>query len=104
MEGYQITFFTEQGRRHKGRQLAIWLMEAAKDLGIRGATLVSASQGFGHHGRWHSAHFFELSDQPLEIIMAVTPPQCDQLFKLLVEEKVRLVYVKAPVEFGLLGE
>ena len=34
--------------------------------------LVAATEGFGHHRRIHSAHFFELADQPVEVIMAVT--------------------------------
>jgi PII-like signaling protein len=104
MKGYQITFYTQQDRHHAHRPLAEWLMLAAKDLGIRGATIVAASEGFGHSRRIHSAHFFELADQPQEVVMAVTEEEATRLFDLLLAEGVHLFYVKSAVEFGVLGE
>jgi len=103
MNGYQITFFTQQDRRHHGRPLADWLVRLAKEMDLHGATLVPASEGFGHHGRIHSAHFFELTDQPLEVLMAVTADEAERLFERLKAEGVQLFYVKIPVEFGTLG-
>ena len=70
MKGYQITFFTQQDRRHKHHPMAEWLMLAARDLGVRGATVVAGSEGFGQHRRIHSAHFFELADQPPLLLLA----------------------------------
>jgi PII-like signaling protein len=102
--GYQITFFTQQSRRHKGKPLADWLVHLAHDLGISGATVVPGSEGFGHHGRIHAARFFELADQPLEVQMAVTREEAERLFERLKAEGVHLFYVKTPVEFGVLGE
>lgn len=104
MNGYQITFFTQQDRRHGKQPLAEWLIALARELGLRGATLVSGTEGFGRDGRVHSAHFFELADQPLEVAMAVTEAQATQLFARLREEKVRLFYIKTAVEFGTLGD
>lgn len=104
MKGYQITFYTQQDRHHAHKPLAEWLMLAAKDLGIRGATIVAASEGFGHSRRIHSAHFFELADQPQEVVMAVTEEEATRLFDLLLAEGVHLFYVKSAVEFGVLGE
>jgi len=103
MNGYQITFFTQQDRRHHGRPLADWLVRLAKEMDLHGATLIPASEGFGHHGRIHSAHFFELADQPLEVLMAVTADEAERLFERLKAEGVQLFYVKTPVEFGTLG-
>lgn len=104
MKGYQITFFTQQDRRHKGQPLAEWLMLAARDLGIRGATILNASEGYGHHGRIHSAHFFELADQPQEIVLAALgEDEAQALFALLQDEGVQLFYVKTPVEYGIVG-
>lgn len=104
MNGYQITFFTQQDKRHQGKPLADWLLHLAQEMGLRGATLIAGSEGFGHHGRIHSAHFFELADQPLEVLMAVTAEESDRLFERLRAEGVHLFYVKTPVEFGTLGE
>ena len=104
MKGYQITFFTQQDRRHHHKPMAEWLMLAARDLGVRGATIIAASEGYGQHHRIHSAHFFELADQPQEIVMAVTEEESERLFEFLKKEGVHLFYAKTQVEFGILGE
>jgi PII-like signaling protein len=104
MNGYQITFFTQQNHRHKGKPLGDWLVHLAKELGLRGATLMAAGEGFGHHGRIHSAHFFELTDQPQEVVMALSAEETDRLFERLKAEGAHLFYVKMAVEFGTLGE
>lgn len=104
MNGYQITFFTHQDKRHKGKPLGDWLVHLAQELGLRGATLLAGGEGFGHHRRLHSAHFFELADQPVEIMIAATVAEADKLFARLQAEDVHLFYVKTPVEFGMLGE
>lgn len=53
MNGYQITFFTHQDNRHKGKQVGEWLVHLAQELGLGlvlgGATLIAGGEGFGHH-------------------------------------------------------
>ena len=104
MNGFQLTFFTQQNREHGDSLLAEWLVEEAKRLGIRGATLLTASEGFGHDGRFHSAGFFDLADQPVQVVMAVSATEVEQLFARLKDQGVRIFYTKAPVEFGMTGE
>ena len=104
MKGYQITFFTQQDKRHHHKSMAEWLMLTARELGLRGATIVAASEGFGHKGRVHSAHFFDLADQPQEVTLACSHEELDRLFARLRQEGVHLFYVKSEVEFGVLGE
>lgn len=103
MNGYQITFFTRQDRRHHGKPLADWLVHLADELGLRGATLIPASEGIGHDHRLHAARFFELTDQPLCVLMAVTAGECARLFERLEAEGVEVFYVKTAVEFGATG-
>ena len=104
MQGYQLTFFTQQDRRHHGTPLAHWLLEEARAMGIGGATLIAASEGFGRLRRIHAAHFLELADQPQEVVMAVTAEQAERLFGRLKAEKLRIFYSKTPIEFGTTGE
>jgi PII-like signaling protein len=104
MHGYQVTFFTQQNRRHRHMPLAEWLMVTARDLGVSGATVVAASEGFGAHRRIHSTHFFDLADQPQEVVMALTEDEAARLFDHLIAEGVHVFYVKTAVEFGVLGE
>jgi PII-like signaling protein len=71
---------------------------------LRGATIVPASEGFGRHQRIYSAHFFELADQPQEVVMAVTEDEAAQLFAYLEALDVQIFYIKAPAEFGISGK
>ena len=103
MNGYQITFFTVQGHRHKGKPVADWLVHIAKEMGLTGATLIGGSEGFGHHRRMHSVHFIELTDQPLEVVMILGAEEADRLFDRLNREDVHLFYAKTPTEFGTIG-
>ena len=69
MRGWQLTFYTQQGRSHGTRSIAEWLVAEAKALGISGATMSAAQGGYGRDGRLHWANFFELAEQPLEVTM-----------------------------------
>ncbi len=103
MKGYQLTFFTQQDRQHNHAPLGEWLLQAAMKLGIGGATLIVATEGFGHDRRLHAAHFFELADQPIEVTMAVSEQQAERMFEYLEQESVKVFYVKTPIEFGVTG-
>ena len=104
MNGYQLTFFTQQDRKHDHMSLGEWLVQAAQKLGIGGATLIIAAEGFGHDRKLHSAHFFELTDQPIEVTMAVNEQEAERMFAHLKQEGINVFYVKTPIEFGMTGE
>jgi uncharacterized protein len=104
MNGYQLTLFTVRNRTHAGRPIGQWLLEEAKRLGIRGASLISASEGFGQHSHVHSARFFELGDQPVEVTMALSTEELTRFMARLKEEQLKLFYTKVPIEFGTTGE
>jgi PII-like signaling protein len=103
MQGFQITLMTEQSRRIGKQTATEWLLHAAKELGITGATVMTGSESVGSDGKRHSARFFELSDQPIEVVFAVTEPQADALFERIAAVPVRLFYIKTPIEFGSVG-
>jgi len=46
MNGVQVTFFTQPNRRHYGRALPDWLLHLAEELGLCGATVFPASEGW----------------------------------------------------------
>ena len=101
--GYQLTFFTQNDHRHHGKPLGHWLVEEARAMGIGGATLIAGSEGFGHHRRLHSAHLIDLSEQPVEVVMAVTEDEAERFFAKLQAEGVKVFYSRTPVEFGTTG-
>ena len=101
MKGYQLTFSTLQGRKHpSGDEISQWLLKTATSLGIQGVTIIHASEGIGRDGKRHSAHFFELTDEPIEVILNVSEEKCNALFNLLEEEKLGFFYTKTAIEFG----
>ncbi|MEX5497380.1 DUF190 domain-containing protein [Pseudomonas syringae] len=104
MKGFLVTFFTQQNRRYQGKMLGDWIVDLAKELGLRGATLSTDIEGFGHTGRLHSSHFFEMADQPTEIRLAITEDESEKLFKRLELEDISLFYIKTPIEMGFVGK
>ena len=65
---------------------------------------MTATQGFGHDGNLHSAHFFELRDQSIEITMALSQADIELMFTRLREEEINVFFVKTPIEYGMSGE
>jgi PII-like signaling protein len=103
MQGFQITFITEQDRRIERKPVTEWLLQLAKELHISGCTTFSGMESFGSDGHRHSAKFFELNDQPVEIVMAVTHEQADLLLERIGATETRLFYIKSPIEYGEIG-
>jgi PII-like signaling protein len=97
-------FFTYQDLEHRGKPLARWLIEEAHAMGIGGATLAAADEGFGSHRRIHSAHFIELAGRPVDVMMVVTVDEAERLLAKLDAEEVSVFYTKVPIEFGTTGE
>ncbi len=103
MIGYQLSFFTSQNHKHRGKPVSEWIIEHAHKIGIRGATLLNATEGYGQHRRIHSTHFFDLSEQPQEIVLAVTEEEANKLFAVIRDEAIKVFYTKSKIEFGMLG-
>lgn len=68
-----------------------------------GATVTHGDKGIDHTGKLHSARFFELIDEPIQVQFALTDIQTEQLFDRLNHEEVSIFYVKTPVQFGTVG-
>lgn len=100
MEGFLLTLFTQEHRIHEGMPLAKWILELAREMGVRGATLTSATTGFGHDGRLHSDRYFDLEDRPQQVTMALGPQELEQIMSRLAKEELNIFYTKTPISFG----
>lgn len=100
MEGYIVTFFTQENREHNNTSVASWIVEEAKQLGVRGATLSYGQEGYGHDGRFHSGYYFDLEDRPQQVVLALTFDEFDKLFFRIKQQKLRIFYTKVRAEFG----
>ena len=100
MDGYRLVFSTIRGRKHNNMQIHEWLIEKAKEIGIEGATVIEALEGYGRNKNLHSATFFELVDEPIEIIFLADEERCKKLFEMIKEENLSIFYSKSKTEFG----
>jgi len=105
MQGVYLEFYVQENRRHDGILAYEWLLETARKLGLHGGSAFRAIAGFGRHGRLHEAHFFELAGElSVEVRFALTEAEADRLLAHLAGEKLRLFYVKVPLEMGVVGD
>ncbi len=103
-KGFLITFFSQRSREYEDRPLARWIIDQAMQLGIRGATLSTAQEGFGHDGRYHSNGYFDMQDPPQRLTMAVTASECEALFALMKANELKVFFTKEEIEFGFTSE
>lgn len=101
MQGYQLSFFTQQDRTHNNQWLGDRIVEEARCIGIKGATLFTAAEGFGRERKLHFAGHFDMSDQPIEVTMAVSEDDAKIFLEHLKHEEVNVFYIKSPIEFGM---
>ena len=105
MQGVYLKFYVPENRRHDGLLAYEWLLEVARKLGIHGGSAFRAIAGFGRDGRLHEEHFFELAgDLSVEVGFALTEADADKLLAHLAGEKLRLFFIKLPLEMGIVGE
>jgi PII-like signaling protein len=105
MQGIYLKFYVQENRRHHGILAYEWLLEAAQKLGIHGGSAFRAIAGFGRHGRLHEEHFFELAgDVSVEVGFALTEEEAQKLLAHLAGEKLRMFYIKVPLEMGVVGD
>jgi len=104
MQGYQMVFYTQQNHYHHRMPVGEWLMALVAELQLSGATLNTAQQGIGRSHHRHSAHFFDLVDQPVQVTVVASVAECQKLLdRLETEPDLDLFYVKMPVELGCIG-
>ena len=105
MQGIYLKFYVQEKRRYHGLLAYEWRLEAAKKLGIHGGSAFRAIAGFGRHGKLHEEHFFELAgDVSVEVGFALTEEEAQKLLAHLAGEKLRMFYIKVPLEMGVIGD
>ncbi len=104
MKGIQLKLYTHEHRKHKGILLYEWLLNRARELELHGGSAFRALAGFGRDGVIEEEHFFELaSNVPVEVVFILTQEECDSFLDLLRNEKLNILFVKIPVEFGVIN-
>lgn len=102
MEGYRLTFYTQQNRQYEGKTVAQWVMDEAIKQGVKGVTLNASVEGIGHDGQSHIVNMFDQSEQPLQVIIVLEKAQCDALLESFKGRGLNIFYTRTEVEFGYL--
>jgi hypothetical protein len=95
--GKLLRIFIGDSDRWKGRPLHQALVEAAREHGLAGATVLHGTMGFGAHSRMHTAAILRLSTDLPIIVEIVDLPERIQAFLPIVDEMVQegLVTIEA---------
>jgi PII-like signaling protein len=68
--GKLLRIFLSEADRHAGQPLYQWIVEAARDQGLAGATVLRGLEGYGAHSRLHVAKVMRLSTE-LPIVIEI---------------------------------
>ncbi|MFC3283440.1 DUF190 domain-containing protein [Litchfieldella rifensis] len=101
--GYEVIFMAPQSRRHKGKRATDAVVECARALGIRRMTRRLDVEGAGENGHLHSAHFFELDDQPVELMYVLEDDLAERLIDAVDQAGIPVFCLRRRVEYGHLG-
>ncbi|TKC81651.1 DUF190 domain-containing protein [Trinickia terrae] len=105
MKGSQLTVYAaNQSHRKNHKTVVDWILDETTKADIQGATVIEVTEGYGAHGKYHAARFFELADQPVAVAVTAADGKIDALLDSLRQGGVRLFYTRYPVEYGVLGE
>lgn len=105
-DGLQLRIFIGEQDRYDNQPLHQWLVTAAHEQGIAGASVLRGLEGFGADTRLHTARVLRLStDLPLVIEIVDRPEKIEAFLAtvddvleqgLVTVEKVRMKFFRAP--------
>jgi PII-like signaling protein len=76
--GLRLRMFIRDSDRWEGKSLYLALLEAAREAGVDGGTVLRGMAGFGSHGRIRTSRIVEISpDLPLVVEIVDTPEQIE---------------------------
>ena len=77
-DGCLLRIYIGESDKHDGKPLYEWLVRAAREHGLAGATVLRGIEGFGAHSRLHTAKILRLSeDLPLVVEIVDTTEKID---------------------------
>lgn len=104
MKGYELIFMAPRSRRHHGKPVLDAVIDIARSQGIARYTRRINAEGSGTTGHVHSAHFFELADEPEELMLVVDEAAADRLVQAVEAQGVYVFLVRRPVDYRQLGQ
>lgn len=103
MKGDELIFMAPRSRRH-GRELVLdAVIRIAREHGVTRHTRRTDTESIGIGGRSHSAHFFELADEPEEVCFILANGKTDELMQAVNAEGLCVFCIRREIEFFQFG-
>lgn len=82
--GKLLRIFLGENDRHEGRPLYEWIVRAARENGLAGATVLRGLEGYGAASRLHTAKILRLSsDLPIVVEIVDTEEKIESFLALI---------------------
>jgi hypothetical protein len=83
-DGKLLRIFIGENDKHEGLPLFEWIVRTAREQGLAGATVLRGLEGFGAHGRLHTAKILRLSnDLPIIVEIVDTEEKIETFLPLI---------------------
>lgn len=104
MKGKELVFMAPRSRHHHGQPVMDAILHIAQSQGIKHYIRNYYAEGSDAQGHVHSAHFFELTDEPEELKIILGNARAKALYEEVVRQRIRVFCLQRPVEYDMLGE
>lgn len=85
-QGHLLRIFIGESDKHEGMPLYEWIVRAARENGIAGATVLRGLEGFGAHSRIHTSKILRVSeDLPIVIEIVDTLEKIEKFIPIIDE-------------------
>lgn len=99
MQGFEVIFIAPRSRRHHGKSTLDAIAAIARKQGIKRMTRRVDAEGTGAHGHMHSAHFFELADEPEELMFVLDGDEADKLVSAVRDDRMHVFCLRRQIEY-----
>jgi PII-like signaling protein len=104
MQTVVLSFYVSEKQHHNGELLYEWLLRLAQQMELAGGSVFRAIAGFGKHGKMHEETFFELAGElSVAVEFVLNSADAERLIARISDEKLKLSFVRFPVETGMTG-
>ena len=101
--GWELIFMAPRSRRHAGEPVLNAVVRLAAQQGLTHYTRRTDAEGSGISGRVHSAHFFDLADEPEELTLVATRTRAAALLHAVEQADLEVFVLRREIEYAQLG-
>ncbi|RJS91951.1 hypothetical protein [Salinisphaera sp. Q1T1-3] len=103
MKGFEVIFIAPRSRRHHGQSVLDAIVDIAQENDITRYTRRDDAGGVGANGHPHSAHFFEATDEPEELMFVLDGGETDVLLRAVEDAGVTAFCVRRAIDYWQFG-